>query len=58
MIDPASKVIKHVLNFVGIPLWDEVVISSEVRAKSVEKSLQFAWTSTVVFWVRDVEHVF
>jgi hypothetical protein len=42
IIDPASKVIEHVLNIVGIPLWDEVVISSEVRAKSDEKGLQFA----------------
>jgi hypothetical protein len=58
MIDPASKVIECVLNFFGIPSCEEVVVSSEVRAKSAEKGLQFAWASTVAFWVRDLELVF
>jgi hypothetical protein len=58
MIDPASKVIERILNFVGIPSWEEVVVSSEVRAKSAEKGLQFAWASTVAFWVCDLELVF
>ena len=58
MIHPASKVIERVLNFVGIPSWEEVVVSSEVRAKSAEKGLQFVWVSTVAFWMRDLELVF
>jgi hypothetical protein len=57
MIDPASKVIERILNFVGIPSWEEVVVSSEVRAKSVEKGLQFVWASTVACWECDLELV-
>jgi hypothetical protein len=58
MGDPASKVIERVLNFVGIPLWEEVAVSWVVRAKSAEGGLQFGWASTVAFWVRDLELVF
>ena len=58
MIDPASEVIERVLNFVGIPSWEEVVVSSEVRAMGAEEGLQFAWATTVAFWVRDLELVF
>jgi hypothetical protein len=58
MVDPASKVIERVLNFVAIPSWEEVVVSSEVRAKNADKDLQFAWASTVAFWVCDLELVF
>jgi len=58
MIDPASEVIERVLNFVGIHSWEEVVVSSEVRAKGAEEGLQFAWAFIIVFWVRDLELVF
>jgi len=58
IIDLASEVIERVLNFVGIPSWDRVVVSSEVRAKGAKEGLQFIWTSTVVFWVHDLELVF
>jgi len=58
MIDPAPQVIECILNFVGIPYWEEVVVSVEVRAKGAKEGLQFAWTSTVAFGVRDLELVF
>jgi len=58
MIDPASKLIKHVLNFIGIPSCLEVVVSSEVIAKRTEKALQFAWASSVGCWVRDLKLTF
>jgi len=58
MIDPASKVIERVLNFVSIPSWEEVGMSSEIRVNSAEKGLQFMWATTVAFWVHDLELVF
>jgi hypothetical protein len=58
MIAPASKVIVRVPNFVGISSQEDVVVSSDVRAKCAEKGLQFAWDSTEVSWVRDRKLVF
>jgi hypothetical protein len=58
MIDPASKVIKRVLNFVCIASWEEVVVSSEVRAESAETGLQLVWASKVALWVCDLKLVF
>lgn len=57
IVAPTSKVIKYILNFVGIPSREEVVVSLEVSAKTVKESLQFTWASTVAFRVRDLEHV-
>jgi len=58
MMNPGSKVIERVLNFVGIPSWEEVVVCMEGSANSAKKGLQFAWASTVVSWVRDLEPMF
>jgi len=58
MIDPGSEVIGRILNFVGIPTWEEVVVSSEVRANGAKDGLQSARASTATLWVRDLELVF
>ena len=55
MINSASMVIQRVLYFVCIPSWEVVVVSPEIRAKSAEKGLQFAWVPTVAFLVRNFE---
>jgi hypothetical protein len=58
IIDPASEVIEYVMNLVGISSWDEVVVSSEVRAKGADEGLQITCASTVALWVCDLELVF
>jgi len=57
MINPASELVKCILKFFGIPCQEEVVVSSEVRVKGAEKGLKFSFTSTIAFWVRDLELV-
>lgn len=57
VINPASDITERVLNFVSIPCWEQVVISSEVGMKGAEKCFNFPSASNVAFSICNLELV-